>query len=313
MKKSVIFLLLALFPLLAAGQGYLSYEKLLTAESMQNVVSFMADDYNTGRASGTPGNSRAEQFITSRFRQLGLKPFNWCYTDSFRYRDSLILRTVAGFIPASRQSDEYIIVSAHYDHIGEIKGTIYNGADDNASGVAALLGLAELYSRMKADGRGPLKNIIFVAFDGKELNLAGSRYFVKHLPVPAGKVVADINMDILGTDLVPTGKNREYLMAIDGGSMPFSCGENLKRLCLKSDYRMDICLTFYGSRDFTRMVYRSGDHSSFARAGIPAVFFTSGFHQHTLKSTDDTDIMDFQLLRKRTLVIFNYINYLFYL
>ncbi|MBO4768535.1 MAG: M28 family peptidase [Bacteroidales bacterium] len=312
MKKSIISLLLALFPILAAGQGFSSYEGLLTEKSLMNVVSFMADDQNTGRASGTPGNTRAEQFITSRFRQLGLKPINWTYTSSFLNR-GIILRNVVGLIPASRPSDEYIIVTAHYDHLGEIKGTIYNGADDNASGVAAMLGLAEMYSKMKADGRGPLKNIIFVAFDGKELNLAGSKHFVKHLPVPAKKVIAAINMDIMGTDLVPTGKNREYLMAIDGGSMPSWCQSQLRRLCLRSDYRMDISFDFYGSEKFTRMVYRDGDHNSFVAAGIPAVFFTSGFHQHTLKASDDTDIIDFPLLRKRTLVIFNYINNLFYL
>ena len=75
---------------------------------------------------------------------------------------------------------------------------------------------------------------------------------------------------------------------------------------------MDVSLTFYGSRDFTRLVFRNGDHASFVKAGIPTVFFTSGFHQHTLKATDDTGIIDFPLLKKRTIVIFNYINSLFY-
>lgn len=71
---------------------------------------------------------------------------------------------------------------------------------------------------------------------------------------------------------------------------------------------MDVCMTFYGSKDFTRMVYRNGDHWSFASKGIPAVFFTSGFHQHTYKQTDDTEIINFPLLRKRTIVLYRYIN-----
>lgn len=313
MKKTVICLLFALFPMVAAGEDFRKYEGLLTERSLRNVVSFMADDQNTGRASGTPGNLRAGQFIISRFRRLGLIPFNWSYTSSFRYRDSLILRNIAGFIPASVPSGEYIIVTAHYDHLGEIKGTVYNGADDNASGVAALLGLAEIYSRMKAEGKGPKKNILFVALDGKELNLAGSRHFVKHLPVPAGKVAAVINMDILGTDLVPTGRNREYLMAIDGGSMPAMCRRQLTRLCSRKPYTMDISFDFYGSDAFTAMVYANGDHAPFAKAGMPTIFFTSGFHQHTLKASDDTEIIDFPLLRKRIIVIFNYINNLLYL
>ena len=312
MKKSVICLLLALFSTLVNAQGFRTYEGLLQEESLRNTVSFLADDYNTGRASGTAGANRCAQMIMSRFRQLGLKPVNWTYTQSFRYRDSVIVRNVAGLITARIPTDEYIIITAHYDHLGEIKGTIYNGADDNASGVAALLGLAEMYSAMKAEGKGPLKNLIFVALDGKELNLAGSKHFVRNLPVPARKVKAAINMDILGTDLVPTGRNREYLIAIDGGTMPPGSLDELRRICFRSNCRMDVSLTFYGSRDFTRLVFGNGDHASFVKAGIPTVFFTSGFHQHTLKATDDTGIIDFPLLKKRTIVIFNYINTLFY-
>ena len=113
MKKSVICLLLALFSTLVNAQGFRTYEGLLQEESLRNTVSFLADDYNTGRASGTAGANRCAQMIMSRFRQLGLKPVNWTYTQSFKYRDSVIVRNVAGLITARIPTDEYIIITAH--------------------------------------------------------------------------------------------------------------------------------------------------------------------------------------------------------
>ena len=83
---------------------------------------------------------------------------------------------------------------------------------------------------------------------------------------------------------------------------------HLAYLCRRAAYKLDLDLTFYGSRDFYKMMYETSDQQPFARAGIPAVLFTSAFHQHTLKRSDTPAIIDYPLLRKRTLVIFNFIN-----
>lgn len=310
MKKSLLCLLLALLCGHITAQDLSPYERLAGEDVLMDRVSYLADDLNTGRASGTTGNLCAAQFVVQNFRKFGLKPYNWSYTQSFRYRDSLILRNVTGVITANRASDEYVIITAHYDHLGEIHGKVYNGADDNASGVAVLLSLAEMYSRMKADGTGPDKNLIFVALDGKELSLAGSRYFAKHLNIPAGKITAAINIDIIGNDLVPPGSNKDYILAIGEDKLRPQYRNLLKYVCMRPEIKLDLCSSFYGSKSFTKMVYENGDHWNFARKGIPAVFFTSGFHQYTYKPEDDTEIINFPLLRKRTLVIYHYINLL---
>lgn len=308
MKKTLLCVLLAFLAVLCRAGSPHPCESVLTEGFLENVISYLADDVNTGRASGTEGAERCCEFIRNTFRFFGLKPYNWSYTQSFSYKDSITLRNIAGVIPASVPSDEYVVISAHYDHLGELKGVIYNGADDNASGVASMLGIAKMFSSMKAAGTGPEKNLIFVAFDGKELSLAGSRHFVSELGIPAEKITAAINIDIIGTRLVPTGNRPEYIIAIGEHSLPDKYRGSLSCICARPECNMDGSLTFYGSRDFTRIVYENGDHYSFVKKKIPAVFFTSGFHEHTYKPTDDTGIIDFPLLKKRTLVIFNYVN-----
>jgi len=315
-KSCAILLLLAVFllsgalilPQQAAAQSLHNYDNLITTDSQRATLEYLAHALTEGRASGTKGKELAEHYLVEQFRAIGLKPWNWTYTQSSSYQDSIPIRNVVGLLPASVPSDEYIVIGAHYDHLGRLGHTVYPGADDNASGVTALLSLARMFSAMKADGRGPRKNLIFVAFDGKELDMAGSRWFVRHLDIPKDKITAMVNMDMLGTDLVPPGRNREYLFAIGENTLPATYQGYLAYLCRRTLYKMDLDLTFYGSRDFSRMMYVTSDQHPFALAGIPAVLFTSAFHQHTLKKTDTPAIIDYPLLRKRTLVIFNFIN-----
>ncbi len=174
--------------------------------------------------------------------------------------------------------------------------------------MTALLSLARMFTAMKADGKGPRKNLLFVAFDGKELNMAGSRHFVKHLSIPHGRITAMVNLDMLGTDLVPPRRNREYLFAIGENTLPPSYQGYLSYICARAFYKLDLDLTFYGSRTFYKMMEETSDQYPFARAGIPAILFTSAFHEHTYKKTDTPAIIDYPLLRKRTMAIFNFIN-----
>ena len=312
-KSRAILPLLALCLFLQTGAASAqsrrtSYESGVGVAGQQEVLSYLAHPLTEGRASGTKGKELAEHFIVEQFRAIGLKPWHWNYTQSFKYKDSIAIRNVVGLLPAVEPTDEYIIVGAHYDHLGRLGHTVYPGADDNASGVTVLLSLARMFCAMKADGAGPRKNLLFVAFDGKELDMAGSRYFVRHLDIPRSKVTAMVNLDMLGTDLVPPHRNREYLIVLGENTLPENYQGYLSYICSRTLYKMDLDLTFYGSRDFTKMMYENGDHHPFARAGIPAVLFTSAFHQHTYKKTDTPDIIDFPLLRKRTQVIFLFIN-----
>lgn len=309
MRNFVLSALLILVSVKICARSLTEYENLLTASFQREIVASLTSDFTEGREAGRTGNLIAGQIIADKFKAMGLVPFNWHYTQCFRLNDSLVGRNIVGLIPAIRPSDKYIIVSAHYDHLGRLKGRIYPGADDNASGVAALVSLARMFRQMRSDGVGPDKNILFVAFDGKELDMSGSRHFVKNMGLPREKIVCNVNMDILGSGLVPTGKDPHYLIALGEETLPVRYRGFLSHICgFNRKLRMDLSLTFYGSREFTRMMYSLGDHNSFAEVGIPAIFFTSGFHRYTYKPTDTIEIIDFELLRKRTAVIFEFIN-----
>ena len=302
-----MFLLCATLSELCA-QGLTNYENLISEQEQKSVLCYLSDDMTEGRESGSIGKQYAEQFIREKFKEYGLRPFNWAYTQSFPRNDTTVIRNVVGVVPASVPSDEYIVICAHYDHLGVLGGQVYNGADDNASGVTALLGIAKLFSAMRTDGFNLKKNLIFAAFDGKEFSMAGSRHFLAHLPFSKSQISCVINMDILGSTLVPLHKNTpEYIIVLGNGTLPEEKRNAVNYCNYRRGMRLDLDHTFYGSRDFTRMMYEQGDHATFADAGIPALFFTSGFHQHTYKPSDDAEIIDFKVLRKRTLLIFNVI------
>lgn len=312
MRKSSICLLISVAALficgLSRGQTVRSYELVANEREQRECIEALAGAMTEGRATGTEGKMLAERFIVGKFKAYGLKPYNWNYTQSFRY-DTLVVRNVVGMIPATIESDEYIIVGAHYDHLGRLGHSIYPGADDNASGVTCLLSLAKIFATMKEDGKGPHKNIIFVAFDGKELGLLGSDYFVKHLGIPRNKVTAMVNIDMIGTDLVPPHRGKpDYLIALGENRLPEVYRGYLSYVCSRAQYRLDLDQTFYGSANFSKYMLESGDQMPFTKAGIPAVLFTSAFHQHTYKTTDKPEIINYPLMLKRTRVIFLFVR-----
>ena len=281
------------------------YEEIASESLQREIVEHLCDSVMEGRGSGTGGGMLAHNYILDRFEQLNLKPFYFRRQESFFYNEKITMHNVMGVVPAVGITDKYIVVSAHYDHLGVIKGKTYPGADDNASGVAALLALAQMFSQMRQDGTGPAVNILFVAFDGKEYSMAGSKRFVANLPIATQDIICEINMDILGSTLVPVRKNPEYLIVLGRNTLP----ENMRNIVANCNWgrnlNLDIDFTFYGSDDFTRTIYKLSDHYAFNQKGIPALFFTSGFHQHTLKTTDTPAIIDYKVLSKRTKLIFN--------
>ena len=161
-------------------------------------VRILSADDMEGRDTGSPGGERARAYIVSRLEAIGiaappmgrLQPFEAevpTRSGPKRYAGTNIL----GLIPGTRAPDRYIVISAHYDHVGTRDGLIYNGADDNASGVATML---EIAARLKA--RPPEHSVIIVAFDGEERGLIGAKHFVQAPPVPLTSIALNLNFDM---------------------------------------------------------------------------------------------------------------------
>ncbi len=157
-------------------------------------LSALAADSMDGRRFGTPGGARARAFLLRAFTQIGLVPVRDGLSMPFTAKEGGELHgaNVVGMIRGTKQPDRYIIVSAHYDHLGVRGGVIYNGADDNASGTAAVLGMARWFKAHPPD-----HSIVFALFDGEEEGLLGAKAFLENPPVPISSIVADVNLDMV--------------------------------------------------------------------------------------------------------------------
>jgi hypothetical protein len=183
---------------------------------------------------------------------------------------------VEGSDPALR--DEYLVFSAHMDHIGVTAGlrdSINNGADDNASGTAGVIELAEAFSR---PGARPRRSVIFLTVSGEEKGLWGSRYFSEHPTVPLGQIVADINLDMLGRNWADT------IVAI--GKEHSDLGATLERV---NAAHPELRMVAIDDRWPEERFYFRSDHYNFARKGVPALFFFNGVHEDYHRVTDSPD------------------------
>jgi Zn-dependent M28 family amino/carboxypeptidase len=217
--------------------------------------------------------------------------------------------------------DRYVIVGAHYDHIGRLGGNIYPGADANASGTIAMLSIAEMFSYMKNMGKVYDSNIIFVAFDAKEEDMAGSQELwdminygrlkdpVSGRPVTRDKITLMVNIDQIGSTLSPLHEGRDdYMIMLGTHSLKHSKRKLLEECNRKSGIGMDIALDYYGSPNFTQLFYRLSDQKVFVDNRIPSVLFTSGITMNNNKTWDTVESLNMHVLQKRIYLMYLWIE-----
>lgn len=239
----------------------------------------LAHDSMEGRATGTPGGQRARSFMERSFRERGVQPFGASYLQPFTFtrRDAQVDgANVVGFVRGSELPDRYIVVTAHYDHLGIRNGEIYNGADDNASGSAGLLALA---SRFVQDP--PRHSIIFAAFDAEEMGLQGARAFVAAPPVPKQAILLNVNMDMIGrndADELYVAGTHHY-----PDLLPF-----VRRIAATAEVTLIPGHDRPGGDagdDWTLL----SDHGAFHAAGIPFLYFGVEDHADYHRATDTVE------------------------
>jgi hypothetical protein len=241
-------------------------------------VRTLASPAMAGRRTGTEGSKLAQAYIARRFEQLGLLPYGAGYTMPFSFTHTSIRGLVGvgkeyktkypsaanlvGYIKGSKEPSRIMVVSAHYDHLGERNGVIYPGADDNASGVSAMLAIAKHFKQ-----HPPQNTIVFVAFDAEELGLKGAETFVKALPFPREKLAMNLNLD-----MVSRNDNNEIWVAgvFHSPQLKDLVAAAAKRSALKVKMGHDKPMLFAGTvEDWTS----SSDHGPFHDAGVPFLYF----------------------------------------
>mgnify|MGYP000911052518 CR=1 FL=1 len=213
---------------------------------------------------------------------------------------------VIGVIEGSdpRLKNEYVFVTAHYDHLGmPDSSVIYFGADDNASGTTGVIGIAQAFAEARKKGFGPKRTVVFMLVSGEEKGLLGSRFYVDFPVFPLSKTVVDINIDMIGrVDNAHAGNpNYVYVIGSDRLSTELhQINENSNKFFtqLELDYK-------YNAPDDPNHFYERSDHYNFAERGIPAIFYFNGTHADYHKPTDTADKIDFSAMAKRAQLAFH--------
>ena len=288
-------------------------------------VGFLCDSLCGGRASGTKGNVEAAWWIMRKFEKAGLMRFGDSYAKHFYAGKGTIGHNIAAFFPGSKKndSDRYIVVGAHYDNLGTIGSRMFPGADSNASGVVAMVSLAEMLSVTKLIGRAYGCNVIFVAFDAKEFSHAGSYAFWRQIeegelvnPVSGKTITPDkirlmVNLEQLGGTLSRLMSGREdFLIALDGGSLGKDAKSLIERCNISYRINLELSDSYYGSDSFSQLFYNKiGEQKVFVEHKIPSVMFTSGITMNNNKTIDTPESLDYSVLRQRIYLIWHWLEY----
>jgi Peptidase family M28 len=267
-------------------------------DQLMSDVALLASPPFEGRRTSTPGGLKARAWVVDRFTAIGLEPAGKSgYLEPFSFVHHSVrglfapgrpFRTeypdaanVIAVIPGASASASTIVISAHYDHLGTIDGETYPGADDNASGVAALLAIAHAFAAAR-----PIHRLVFVAFDAEEEGLRGAEAFVESGLVPLDRVALNVNMDMVARN------DRNEIFAAGTHQSPW-----LRPLLEDVQHRSGVKILF----GHDRPVQKAGsvedwtdlsDHGVFAARRVPFVYFGVEDHGDYHRPTDTADKID---------------------
>ncbi len=246
-----------------------------------------------------PGAARTARHLADAFQRLGLKP---AFGDSY-YQDipsllsdgasktGIIGRNVGALLPGSDEKlkDEWIIVSAHYDHLGKQRNVLYPGADDNATGVAMLLEVAEHFALSKDK---PRRTLAFISFDQEETGLRGSMHFAAHSPLPFRQLKAFLTADMLGRSMANVMDEYVFLLGSERSA-------HLRQLIEKTTPPDGLTIGRLGAD----LIGTRSDYGPFRDRNVPFLFFSTGQHPDYHAPTDVPERIDYRKLQRISLYI----------
>ena len=251
-------------------------------ERLTRHVYTLAGDSLRGRKAGSEDAAKAAAYIVKQFEEIGVQPY---YEEGWYQpfeRNGKTYKNVVGVIPGNDPilKDEYIIIGAHYDHLGVMNDQIYNGADDNASGTATIIEMARILKSQQSDLK---RSVIVAAFDAEEIGLWGSNHLSKQLDLSKVKLMMSIDM----VGWLEKGKTLRLQ-----GAATIKDG---KRLLREEAEKMHIDIK---PKDFETSIFGATDTQSFAQRGVATLYVTTGLKSPYHKPEDDPELIDYKGLDK---------------
>ena len=309
MRLAVILLLLFISNLYGQTDLSTKYSKSITSKELKELLYVYASDYFEGRDTGEKGQKIAVDFLRNYYQKQNIE----AAINTKNYFQEMILNirgknvkteNVVAIIPGSENPEEYIVISAHLDHIGQKNGQIYNGADDDGSGNVAMLEIAEAFQIAVKENNKPKRSIIFLHVTGEEKGLLGSRYYTENPLYPLKETIANLNIDMIGRlDPKRVDKDPNYIYLIGSDKLSNELHE-VSELVNRKYTNLILDYTFNAENDPNRFYYRS-DHYNFAKNGIPVIFYFNGTHEDYHQPTDTADKINYDVLQKRAKLIFH--------
>jgi Zn-dependent M28 family amino/carboxypeptidase len=253
--------------------GIVQAQDRLDKEFILEDLRKLSHDAAEGRKTGTKGAAAARNFIIRQFSTIKVKGLKKGFRHPFSFvnskNDTIQGENVVAYVRGRQQ--KAIVITAHYDHLGVVDGKIFNGADDNASGVAALLAMADYFKNNK-----PNHTIVFAALDAEEMGLQGAKAFVNDPDIPMEEVILNINMDMISKN----DKNELYVAGTHHTPKFKQILEGVQTSPLRLLFGHDT--PDLGYNDWTN----SSDHGAFHAKGIPFLYFGVEDHENYHKDTD---------------------------
>ena len=324
MKKfNTLILILALSVGCSQENPSDKYAESITPEELSDLIYEFSSDKFEGRDTGEPGQKLAVEFIRNFYKSNNIikadntEDYFQKFLVDFQSRqvtrpdninedniDWVKTENVAAIIEGSTYPNEYIVLTAHLDHVGTENGEIFNGADDDGSGSMALLEIAEAFKLAELDGNRPKRSIVILHVSAEEKGLLGSKYYSENPLYPLDDTITNLNLDMIGrTDPTRNSNNDEYIYLIGTDRLSTMLHEtsekiNDRTVNLELDYR-------FNAWDDPNRFYERSDHWHFAKNNIPVIFYFSGTHEDYHQPTDTAEKIRYDLLTKRTRLIFH--------
>jgi Zn-dependent M28 family amino/carboxypeptidase len=275
MKKTLLLLVLAIvFACKTSVKEVEPISTTITSEELKEMVTYLASDELKGRNTGTEGIAVAATYIESQLKSYGVKPYFETYRDNFKVetaKDTLDAFNVVAYIEGTDAAlkNEFIVIGAHYDHIGQLKAvendSIANGANDNATGTAGVLAMAKYFAAKKNSKR----SLIFALFSAEEMGLRGSKHLAKKLKDENLNLYTMVNFEMIGVPFV----GRDYVAFLTG----FERSNMAEKL---NEYVDSKLIGFSEVSKQYQLFMRSDNYAFFQEFSLPS---------HTISSCDLTN------------------------